>query len=300
MRLGVGRPATGSSAGSVALKKMIRMSTVIQTRYRTVQDARYWAPVIILLVAAAFVVLVQFQPAARSTVTAPLLDSGEIEAVSFVGDATDAVALEPAPPASDNERAATLFAMDIEPLADGEVLKKWSRTRTAIAEELKTVDGCHANNECPAVAQRLIQLSSEGAGRNGRARVGLINRAVNLAISPTSDEAQWRVPDHWSAPFETLQSGRGDCEDYAIVKYLALLAAGLSEDDVKIVIVKNVFPDEDHAVAAARVDGEWLILDNRTLTLVRDTDLARAVPELVLDQAGVRRFVSRGRTRRFG
>jgi predicted transglutaminase-like cysteine proteinase len=46
---------------------------------------------------------------------------------------------------------------------------------------------------------------------------------VDLAIAPVSDEVQWGVPDHWSAPFETLQSGRGDCEDYAIVKYLALL-----------------------------------------------------------------------------
>ena len=72
------------------------------------------------------------------------------------------------------------------------------------------------------------------------------------------------------------------------------------QDDVKIVIVRNVFPNEDHAVVAARVDGEWLILDNRTLTLVRDTDLTRAVPKLVLDQEGVRRFVPRGQIRRVG
>jgi predicted transglutaminase-like cysteine proteinase len=127
--------------------------------------------------------------------------------------------------------------------------------------------------------------------------VGLINRAVDLAIRPTSDEAQWRVSDHWSTPFETLRSGRGDCEDYAIVKYVVLLESGISTDDVKIVLVRNVFPNEDHAVVATRVDGKWLILDNRTLTLVRDTDLTRAVPALVLDQAGVRRFVSKGRTR---
>jgi predicted transglutaminase-like cysteine proteinase len=157
-----------------------------------------------------------------------------------------------------------------------------------------------ANNACPAVAQRLIDLSSEGAGRSGRAKVGWINRAVDLAISPTSDETQWRVPDHWSSPFETHQSRRGDCEDYAILKYLALLEAGLSEDDVKIVVVKNVFPNEDHAVVATRVDGEWLILDNRTLTLVRDTDLTRAIPEFVLDQRGVRHFVSKSRNRSIG
>jgi predicted transglutaminase-like cysteine proteinase len=84
-------------------------------------------------------------------------------------------------------------------------------------------------------------------------------------------------PGPLERPFETLRSGRGDCEDYAIVKYLALLEAGIPENDVKIVVLKNAFPIEDHAVLAARVDSDWLILDNRTLTLVRDRDLTRAV-----------------------
>jgi predicted transglutaminase-like cysteine proteinase len=120
---------------------------------------------------------------------------------------------------------------------------------------------------------------------------------VDLTIRPVSDDAQWGVPDHWSAPFETLRSSRGDCEDYAIVKYLALLEAGIPSDDVKIVILKNFFPHEDHAVVAVRIDDQWLILDNRTLTMVRDIDLTRATPKFVLDQTGIRRFVSRGRTR---
>lgn len=84
-----------------------------------------------------------------------------------------------------------------------------------------------------------------------------------------------------------------DCEDYAIVKYLALLEAGISRDDLKIVILKNVLPHEDHAVVVVRVDDQWLILDNRTLTMVRDIDVMQATPEFVLDQAGARRFVSR-------
>jgi Bacterial transglutaminase-like cysteine proteinase BTLCP len=92
---------------------------------------------------------------------------------------------------------------------------------------------CHANEPCPAPAERLIRLSREGACRSGRARVGLINRAVDLAITPVSDEAQWGVPDHWSNPFETLRSNRGDCEDYAIVKYAALLEAGVLKDDFR-------------------------------------------------------------------
>jgi predicted transglutaminase-like cysteine proteinase len=157
---------------------------------------------------------------------------------------------------------------------------------------------CQAGKPCPAPAQKLINLILEGAGRSGRARVGVINRAVDLAISPVSDETQWGVPDHWSDPLETLQSSSGDCEDYAIVKYAALLAAGLPKDAVKIVVLRNRLPNEDHAVVAVTVDHQWLILDNRTLTLVRDSDVTRAIPEFVLDDQGVRRFVWSSRNRK--
>ena len=276
------------------------MSAATQSQCTIRYDARHWGLVICLLLVAALLICVQLPPTVYSAGPSPILNSGEIEAASFVGDGTNAVAQEPVSPAMNDERGATLFDLHTEPVTEGELLKKWRRAKAEINQEFQTLDWCRANNACPAVAQRLIDLSREGAGRNGRARVGLINRAVDLAISPTSDEAQWHVPDHWSAPFETLQSGRGDCEDYAILKYLALLEAGISEDDVKIVIVKKVFPKEHHAVVATRVDGEWLILDNRTLTLVRDTDLTRAIPEFVLDQVGVRHFVSKGQTRRAG
>jgi predicted transglutaminase-like cysteine proteinase len=203
--------------------------------------------------------------------------------------------LSPASAESPSEKAGSvLFGMDTEPLAGAAVSEKWNRARAEIARELDIVARCHRNGACPTDARKLIHLSAAGAGQTSRAKVGLINRAVDQAIAPVSDDAQWGVPDRWSAPFETLRTSRGDCEDYAFLKYLALIEAGIPRDDLKIVILKNAFPREDHAVVAVRVDAQWLILDNRTLTLVRDVDLMRATPEFVLDQAGVRRFVSRG------
>ena len=53
------------------------------------------------------------------------------------------------------------------------------------------------------------------------ARTAALNRAINLAIIPTSDLVQWGVVDRWSAPLETFTTHRGDCEDYAIAKYVA-------------------------------------------------------------------------------
>ena len=194
--------------------------------------------------------------------------------------------------------SAQLFGMDTEPVADGALLDKWRRVQADITKDLEVVAQCQAGKPCPAPAQRLIRLSLEGYGRSGRARVGVLNRAVDLAISPVSDERQWGVPDHWSEPLETLHSNSGDCEDYAIVKYAALLAAGVPKDTVKIVVWRSRLPNENHAVVAVRVDSQWLILDNRTLTLVRDMDVRRAIPEFVLDDQGVRRFVWNSRNRK--
>jgi predicted transglutaminase-like cysteine proteinase len=189
------------------------------------------------------------------------------------------------------EPARPLFGMESEP-ASGDVPSKWHAVEAEIEQEEAVLAHCHAEQACPAAARDLLDIVAEGTGRTGLARVGLINRAVNFAIIPTSDEAQWGVADHWSPPFETLQTHRGDCEDYAIVKYVALREAGLSPDDLKIVVLRNIMPNEDHAVLAARVDGEWLILDNRTLTLVRDSEMVRAHPILALDQDGAHRLVS--------
>ena len=190
-----------------------------------------------------------------------------------------------------DDGSAQLFGMDTEPVADGALLDKWRRVQADITKDLEVVAQCQAGKPCPAPAKRLLSLSLEGFGRSDRARAGILNRAIDLAISPVSDQIQWGVPDHWSDPLETLHSNSGDCEDYAIVKYAALLAAGVSKDAVKIVVLRNRLPNEDHAVVAVRVDNQWLILDNRTLTLVRDMDVRRAIPEFVLDDEGVSRFV---------
>ena len=241
------------------------------------------------------------EPPRLPTDSAPpmtFLAANEFEAVSFIEDGTNAATAPSEPPARNDEQAAQLFGMETEPVAAGELPEKWHHVEAAMAQDFAVVAQCHANGTCPVAAQRLIDISAEGAGRSGRARVGLINRAADLAISPVSDEMQWGVADHWSDPFETLLSNRGDCEDYAILKYAALLEAGIPKDDVKIVILKNFFPNENHAAVATRVDGQWLILDNRTLTLVRDTDVTRAIPEFVLDHEGVKRFKWASQNRR--
>jgi predicted transglutaminase-like cysteine proteinase len=190
-----------------------------------------------------------------------------------------------APPASD------LFGLDSVAVAGGEILAKWSQVAAGIAADREVLRRCREKAEaCPAAAQKLLAVIAEGQAHEGRARIGVINRAVNLAIKPMSDLAQWGVADRWSAPLETLASGRGDCEDYAIAKYVALGEAGIGEDDLRLVIVRDLGLAEDHAILAVRADERWLLLDNRRLALLEDNELRHVEPLFALNGDGVREF----------
>ena len=177
------------------------------------------------------------------------------------------------------------------PIASGDSLNRWRFVENEIDAEAVIVDRCLTRQECSAAARKFLDIVAQGRARTGLARVGVINRAVNLAIAPESDIDQWGVPDRWSPPLETLTTGRGDCEDYAIAKYAALLRAGMSKEDVKLVIVQRRIADEEHAVAAVRVGDRWFILDNRTQVLVPDLDLRGATPLVVLDSGGAKIIV---------
>jgi predicted transglutaminase-like cysteine proteinase len=183
------------------------------------------------------------------------------------------------------------FGLRVETVTTGAVLDKWNGVVADIRVESGILASCRADaRHCPAAARKFLGVIADGRAHEGRARIGVINRAVNLAIEPTSDLAQWGVSDRWSAPLATFGSGRGDCEDYAIAKYVALREAGVAESDIRLVIVRDLASGYDHAIVAARADEKWIVLDNRRLTLVEDAAMAHVLPLFAFDDSGVKRF----------
>ena len=63
---------------------------------------------------------------------------------------------------------------------------------------------------------------------------------------------------------------------------------------MRLVIVRNLLRNEDHAFLLARVNREWMVLDNRWLALVPDSEVRQVIPLFVLDDSGVRAFVPEG------
>src|SRR5260370_5598242 len=79
-----------------------------------------------------------------------------------------------------------------------------------------------ASCQSPTALQFLAIVDS-GRALGGRARIGEINRAINLKLRPVSDLALYGVEDVWRSPLATFSTGSGDCVDYAIVNLLAPL-----------------------------------------------------------------------------
>jgi hypothetical protein len=56
--------------------------------------------------------------------------------------------------------------------------------------------------------------------------------------------------------------------------------------------MRNASLNQDHAVTAARVDGEWLILDNRHMLLLTDSQITNMTPLVTLDHNDGRQAVT--------
>lgn len=177
-------------------------------------------------------------------------------------------------------------------LEAGAVKAKWQTLARQLADERVQLALCDGDRErCVSdAALRLLAIVDQGRAKDGRARLGEINRAINLAIRPASDFAQYGRVDVWSAPLATFDRRAGDCEDYAIAKFVALRLAGIAASDLRIVIVRDLARGEDHAVAAVRLDGRWLMLDNQRMAMVRDSDARQIRPLFVMDETGIGRY----------
>jgi predicted transglutaminase-like cysteine proteinase len=176
---------------------------------------------------------------------------------------------------------------------EGVLWTKWRGVAAEIAKDAETMARCRASvAPCSPAATRFIAVIDEVRRHDGRARLETVNRAVNDAIRYTGDMEQHGVADLWSAPLATFGSGRGDCEDYAIAKYVALREAGVAAGDMRIVLVRDMAVREDHAVLAVREGGRWMILDNRSMAPIADSDVRNFMPLFALDQDGVKLFAA--------
>src|SRR3984957_2162847 len=135
-------------------------------------------------------------------------------------------------------KSAEPFGLFATRLAGGGLLDKWNGVERKLEDEMVQLALCDGDRErcvSPA-ALRFLAIVDGARAREGRARFGEINRAINLAIKPMSDMAQYGQIDGWSSPLDTFTTSAGDCEDFFIAKLPALRVAGLAAEDLRVVV----------------------------------------------------------------
>jgi predicted transglutaminase-like cysteine proteinase len=90
-------------------------------------------------------------------------------------------------------------------------------------------------------------------------RISRINAEVNHSIEPMTDIDQWGMIDRWDLPAD----GKGDCEDYALLKRKSLIAAGFPRAALLITVVKQE-NGEGHSVLTVKTSLGDYVLDNLT------------------------------------
>jgi predicted transglutaminase-like cysteine proteinase len=206
-----------------------------------------------------------------------LLMAGAPTAGHAAGPTTEPATTANQAPAPATDEAAEPFGRPTTELGDSALGGKWQTVRRSIDAELGLVSLCRLDLAfCPSPAAiEFLSIVERARSREGLARLGEVNRAINLDVRPVADIDQYGVEDFWSSPLATLAAGAGDCEDYAIAKFVALREAGIPSADLRLVILRDVRLHADHAVVAVRIDQRWRILDSRRLLMLEDAQFIR-------------------------
>ncbi len=144
---------------------------------------------------------------------------------------------------------------------------KWQGTLSRYFDERRLADApCVASafNRCHLKAwTRFLESLKD---RDPLIQIAEVNRYVNRKRYIV-DPRNYGVVDYWATPRQFFDRN-GDCEDYAIAKFMSLRALGFDDARLRIVVLQDLNLGIAHAVLVVYHKGEALVLDNQVQGVV--------------------------------
>lgn len=144
------------------------------------------------------------------------------------------------------------------------VIAQWGMAMQRLARDNSTISACDSN-PADCRSRRVRQWREAVAGLRGAdplTQLSAINRFANDIVPYRSDQRVYRREDHWAAPLQMLRQA-GDCEDFAILKFVSLMDLGFSNDQMRIAVVHDTVRDLPHAVLVVELADGAYVLDNQ-------------------------------------
>ncbi len=137
-------------------------------------------------------------------------------------------------------------------------------------DRLLQLAGQRYGNAGTAAVGAWRDLLTQSAGQPEAAKLKRVNDFFNRRVRFGDDSAIWGKPDYWATPLETLARAEGDCEDFAIAKYVTLKLLGIPSEKLRLTYVKARIGGPQSSIVQAHMvlsyypapNDEPLVLDN--------------------------------------
>jgi len=145
---------------------------------------------------------------------------------------------------------------------------KWGGALSRYFSERQLTDAsCTSTlfNQCHLTEWKEFLTSLKGKGK--LSQVKAVNAYMNRQRYFT-DPRNYGVKDYWATPGQFFERN-GDCEDYAIAKFMSLRALGFTNKEMRIVVLQDMNLRVGHAILVVNLNGQALVLDNQVRSVVR-------------------------------
>lgn len=141
---------------------------------------------------------------------------------------------------------------------------------------------CDSRGQVSCLLQEWASFITSIQGLDRRTQIERVNSYIN-EIDYIEDPDNWGMEDYWATPAQ-LFARSGDCEDYAIAKYMTLRSLGFPIESMRIVVLMDNNLGIGHAVLAVYTDTDVLVLDNQIDVVVSQSSIHHYQPVYSLNE----------------
>lgn len=153
---------------------------------------------------------------------------------------------------------------------------KWNAMLSRFADEQK-----YCANNSSRLCNSKSWLSFTNASQTKMDKFSIL-KMVNQHINKVS-YVEDRSKDYWSTPTQFMELG-GDCEDYAIAKFMALKQLGFSNNDMRVAVLYDNQKELMHSALIVYLNGQSYLLDIGTSEVINTKSIHHYNPLYSLNE----------------
>ena len=140
--------------------------------------------------------------------------------------------------------------------------KKWTGALDRYAKEAPNeLAKCQPTAAEPCHTAKWRIFLNKLQGRTQIEQLQYVNKYINQ-YAYLLDPINYGKKDYWATPRQFMYR-TGDCEDYAIAKYVSLLHLGWPKELMRIVVLQDQNLGIPHAILVVYINGQALVMDNQ-------------------------------------